>query len=74
MLCSRLSAADINDKKAGCRHKHRGWKMAASDPFHVTEDEDEQSPEEHSDDSCPDQDNYLHIGLVAWTFSKGGKN
>lgn len=48
--------------------------MAASDPFHVTEDEDEQSPEEHSDDSCPDQDYYLHIGLVAWTFSKGGKN
>lgn len=43
--------------------------MAPSDPFHVAKDEDEQGPEEHSDDSGPDEDYDLHVGLVAWALT-----
>lgn len=44
------------------RQTHTGGK--ASDPLHIAEDEDEQGPEEHSDDSGPDEDYDLHVGLI----------
>lgn len=36
-----------------------------TDPLGVAEDENEQSPEENGDDSSPDEDHDLHVGLVA---------
>lgn len=46
------------------KHKYTGGLVRFSDPFHVAEDEDEQSPEENGNDSSPDEDNYLHVRLV----------
>lgn len=48
--------------RGGARRTREG---ALSDPLHVAEDEDEQSPEEDGDDSRPDEDHDLHAGLVA---------
>ena len=48
------------------RHTRGG---EASDPLHIAEDEDEQGPEEHSDDSGPDEDYDLHVGLITWTLT-----
>lgn len=48
------------------RRKKKEWKeVDLSDPLGVAEDENEQSPEENGDDSRPDQDHDLHVGLVA---------
>lgn len=49
------------------------WGVALSDPFHIAVNEDEQGPEEHGDDSGPDEDYNLHVGLVAWTLTEKNK-
>lgn len=55
---------------------HTDWegeikRGALSDPLHVAEDEDEQSPEEDGDDSRPDEDHDLHAGLVTRALTRG---
>jgi len=43
------------------------------DPFHIAEDEDEQGPEENGNDSSPDENYYLHVGLLNWTLTQRRK-
>lgn len=59
-----LSQSVSFSHKHGSTNTDKQQKVAPSDPLHIAEDEDEQSPEENSKDSSPDEDYNLHIGLV----------
>lgn len=51
--------------QSGRSRRERKRKKALSYPLGVAKDENEQSPEENGDDSGPDEDHDLHVGLVA---------
>lgn len=66
---STATAGQYLSQTQGYEHTtHTQWKVAPSDPLCVAEDQDEQSPEENSDDSRPDEDYNLYIGLVTGTL------